>query len=118
MEDIPSPRTFNRWASIRVPDEVHDEISVIARVEGRTIASQVRVILDAWKRQNLSRNDLAFLAAELAAYRTRVKTAKERAEAAERALREIAKENYLPPGRQPKPGHVVGLRSNVEDTEE
>ncbi|NCW78926.1 MAG: hypothetical protein EBV64_13415, partial [Oxalobacteraceae bacterium] len=43
--------------------DFYEEIVIISRIEGRFISAQLRFILDTWKRQNLSRNDLDFLAA-------------------------------------------------------
>lgn len=37
----------------------------ISHVEGRTISGQLRIIFDAWKRENLTDKDLKFLQSEM-----------------------------------------------------
>lgn len=51
-----------RWKSVIVPRDVYDEIVAVAYIEGRTIGGQLRMTFDYWKRQNLSKNDMAVLA--------------------------------------------------------
>jgi len=82
LDQIPSPRELKKildetalarvrrkYRPIMVHRDFYEEIVIISRIEGRYISAQLRFILDTWKRQNLSRNDLDFLSAELAAAR-------------------------------------------------
>ncbi len=49
-----------KWKSVLVPTDIYEEIVVISHVEGRTISGQLRIIFDAWKRENLTDKDLLF----------------------------------------------------------
>ena len=49
-----------KWKSVLVPTDIYDEIVVISHVEGRTISGQLRIIFDAWKRENLTAKDQKF----------------------------------------------------------
>lgn len=82
VEKVPSPKELQKildataaarirrpYRPIMVHRDFYEEIVIIARIEGRYISSQLRFILDTWKRQNLSRNDLDFLTTELIAAR-------------------------------------------------
>ena len=54
-----------KWKSVLVPTEIYEEIVVISHVEGRTISGQLRIIFDAWKRENLTESDEKFLSQEM-----------------------------------------------------
>ena len=54
-----------KWKSVLVPTDIYEEIVVISHVEGRTISGQLRIIFDAWKRDNLTDKDLSFLREEM-----------------------------------------------------
>lgn len=54
-----------KWKSVLLPRDVYEEVVVIARVEGRTISGQLRYILEAWKQENLTRNDQKFIKDEV-----------------------------------------------------
>lgn len=54
-----------KWKSVLVPTDIYDEIVVISHVEGRTISGQLRIIFDAWKRENLTAKDQKFLEGEM-----------------------------------------------------
>ena len=54
-----------KWKSVLVPTDIYDEIVVISHVEGRTISGQLRLIFDAWKRENLTESDEKFLSQEM-----------------------------------------------------
>tara|TARA_R110002020_G_scaffold425845_1_gene635271 strand:- start:390 stop:620 length:231 start_codon:yes stop_codon:yes gene_type:complete len=54
-----------KWKSVLVPTDIYEEIVVISHVEGRTISGQLRIIFDAWKRENLTEQDQKFLKAEM-----------------------------------------------------
>lgn len=115
---FPSPR--QRWKQVMLHRETYEELLVIARVEGRYLGTQLRLIVDAWKRQNLSKNDLAFLAAELAVLRTEAKRIDDAELAEERLLREMEERGEIAPRSTKKTGRrddeVVGLRTHIEDT--
>lgn len=99
-----------KYKSIIIHRENYEELAVIAKIEGRYITGQFRIILDTWKRQNLSKNDLAFLSAELAALRAERDKREEAEIASERRLRELEESGIIPrrvklpprPGRQKK----------------
>jgi septation ring formation regulator EzrA len=57
---------LNKWKSVLLPREIYEEIKIIAKVEGRTISGQLRIIFDYWKEQNLTDKDKEYIAAELA----------------------------------------------------
>ena len=44
----------NKWKSVLVQKPMYEEILTCARVEGRTISGQLRVVFDTWKEQNLT----------------------------------------------------------------
>tara|TARA_R100001086_G_scaffold164096_1_gene88569 strand:+ start:214 stop:438 length:225 start_codon:yes stop_codon:yes gene_type:complete len=54
-----------KWKSVLVPTDIYEEIVVISHVEGRTISGQLRIIFDAWKRENLTESDEKFLSQEM-----------------------------------------------------
>jgi|TARA_R110000824_G_scaffold250882_2_gene439643 hypothetical protein len=54
-----------KWKSVLVPTDIYEEIVTISHVEGRTISGQLRIIFDAWKRENLTDKDLKFLQSEM-----------------------------------------------------
>ena len=54
-----------KWKSVLVPNDIYEEIVVISHVEGRTISGQLRIIFDAWKRENLTESDEKFLSQEM-----------------------------------------------------
>ena len=54
-----------KWKSVLVPTDIYEEIVVISHVEGRTISGQLRIIFDAWKRENLTAQDQKFLEGEM-----------------------------------------------------
>ena len=39
-----------KWKSVRVPIEVYEQIRKIARLEGRTISGQLRIMWDIYKK--------------------------------------------------------------------
>ena len=53
---------------IGAPAERPLQIVVIARVEGRTISGQLRYITEAWKQENLTKNDQSFIKEEVAKF--------------------------------------------------
>ena len=57
-----------KWKSVLMPRDIYEEVVVIARVEGRTISGQLRYITEAWKQDNLTKNDQAFIKDEVAKY--------------------------------------------------
>jgi hypothetical protein len=57
-----------KWKSVLMPSDIYEEVVVIARVEGRTISGQLRYITEAWKQDNLTKNDQAFIKDEVAKY--------------------------------------------------
>ena len=54
-----------KWKSVLVPTDIYEELVTISHVEGRTISGQLRIIFDAWKRENLTDKDLKFLQSEM-----------------------------------------------------
>ena len=54
-----------KWKSVLVPTDIYEEIVTISHVEARTIRGQLRIIFDAWKRENLTDKDLKFLQSEM-----------------------------------------------------
>ena len=54
-----------KWKSVLVATDIYEEIVVISHVEGRTISGQLRIIFDAWKRENLTESDEKFLSQEM-----------------------------------------------------
>ena len=48
---------------------MYEEISAVARIEARSISGQLRLIWEAWKRENLSKKDQKFLDQEITAMR-------------------------------------------------
>ena len=56
---------LNKWKSVLLPREVYEEIKIIAKVEGRTISGQTKIIFADWKDSNLSEKDKEYIAAEL-----------------------------------------------------
>ena len=40
-----------KWKSTLLPRDVYEEVVVIARVEGRTISGQLRIIFESYKRE-------------------------------------------------------------------
>ena len=56
---------LNKWKSGLLPREVYEEIKIIAKVEGRTISGQTKIIFADWKDSNLSEKDKEYIAAEL-----------------------------------------------------
>jgi hypothetical protein len=57
-----------KWKSVLLPRDLYEEIVVIARVEGRTISGQLRYITEAWKQENLTKNDQSFIKEEVAKF--------------------------------------------------
>jgi len=57
-----------KWKSVLLPRDLYEEIVVIARVEGRTISGQLRYITEAWKQENLTKNDQNFIKDEVAKF--------------------------------------------------
>lgn len=57
-----------KWKSVLLPRDLYEEIVVIARVEGRTISGQLRYITEAWKQENLTKNDQNFIKEEVAKF--------------------------------------------------
>jgi septation ring formation regulator EzrA len=45
---------LNKWKSVLLPREIYEEIKIIAKVEGRTISGQTKIIFADWKENNLS----------------------------------------------------------------
>ena len=45
----------SKWKSVLVQKPIYDEIVTIARIEGRTISGQLRLVFESWKKANLSR---------------------------------------------------------------
>jgi predicted DNA-binding protein len=41
----------DKWKSVLVPIEVYKEIKALAQSEGRTISGQLRIIFEAYKRE-------------------------------------------------------------------
>ena len=58
----------SKWKSVLVQKPIYDEIVTIARIEGRTISGQLRLVFESWKKANLSSTDQAFLAEEVEAF--------------------------------------------------
>lgn len=50
-----------RWKSVLLPRDMYEEVVVIARVESRTLSGQLRYIIESWKQENLSKNDIAYI---------------------------------------------------------
>jgi hypothetical protein len=92
-----------RYRSIILHRENYEELAVISKIEGRYITGQLRIIIDTWKRQNLSKNDLAFLASELAALRAERDQKEAQEEEAERRLRKLEEDGIIPPRPKPVP---------------
>ena len=57
-----------KWKSVLLPRDLYEEIVVIARVEGRTISGQLRYITEAWKQENLTKNDQKVIKDEVAKF--------------------------------------------------
>lgn len=122
LDETAVARVRRKYRPIMVHRDFYEEIVIISRIEGRFISAQLRFILDTWKRQNLSRNDLDFLAAELGAARVewekrykdwveehRSFSKKETTEEAlaelqalKRAIPNFKKGHRAPPARRPK----------------
>jgi len=58
-----------KWKSVLVTRPMYEEISDVARIEARSISGQLRLIWEAWKRENLSKKDQKFLQEEVTAMR-------------------------------------------------
>ena len=56
---------LNKWKSVLLPREIYEEIKIIAKVEGRTISGQTKIIFADWKENNLSEKDKEYIAAQL-----------------------------------------------------
>ena len=69
----------NKWKSVLVQKPMYEEILTCARVEGRTISGQLRVVFDTWKEQNLTNKDLVFLRKETDARKRMILEEKEKA---------------------------------------
>ena len=54
-----------KWKSILVPTDIYEEIVVISHVKGHKLSGQLRIIFDAWKRENLTSKDQKFLEGEI-----------------------------------------------------
>ena len=58
-----------KWKSVLVTRPMYEEISAVARIEARSISGQLRLMWEAWKRENLSKKDQKFLKEEIVARR-------------------------------------------------
>tara|TARA_R110001592_G_C13122902_1_gene745930 strand:- start:620 stop:850 length:231 start_codon:yes stop_codon:yes gene_type:complete len=58
-----------KWKSVLTPRDLYEELVVIARVEGRTISGQLRYIFEAWKVENLSKNDQDYIAKQVDSFK-------------------------------------------------
>jgi len=58
-----------KWKSVLVTRPMYEEISAVARIEARSISGQLRLIWEAWKRENLTKKDQKFLDQEVSAMR-------------------------------------------------
>lgn len=56
-----------KWKSILATRKVYSELAALARLEGRTISGQLRLIFESWKQVNLSKRDLQLLQSEVEA---------------------------------------------------
>ena len=56
---------LNKWKSVLLPREIYEEIKIIAKVEGRTISSQTKIIFADWKENNLSEKDKEYIATQI-----------------------------------------------------
>ena len=54
----------SKWKSVVVPRETYHDMKLIAQIEGRTISRQLRMIVDQWKDDHLTDNDLQKLETE------------------------------------------------------
>ena len=54
----------SKWKSGVVPRETYHDMKLIAQIEGRTISRQLRMIVDQWKDDHLTDNDLQKLETE------------------------------------------------------
>ena len=54
----------SKWKSVVVPRETYHDMKLIAQIEGRTISRQLRMIVDKWKDDHLTDNDLQKLETE------------------------------------------------------
>jgi hypothetical protein len=115
LDETALARVRRKYRPIMVHRDFYEEIVIISRIEGRYISAQLRFILDTWKRQNLSRNDLDFLSAELAA--ARVTWEKRYQEWVEETMADLSRRKRAiphfkkvqgPPSRRPKtpPAHL------------
>tara|TARA_R100000951_G_scaffold97473_1_gene87109 strand:- start:293 stop:517 length:225 start_codon:yes stop_codon:yes gene_type:complete len=55
----------NKWKSVLLPREVYDQLHVVAKVEGRTLSGQLRIIFDYWVNENLSQKDRVYVLEEV-----------------------------------------------------
>ena len=54
----------SKWKSVVVPRETYHDMKLIAQIEGRTSSRQLRMIVDQWKDDHLTDNDLQKLETE------------------------------------------------------
>lgn len=55
----------SKWKSVLLPRDMYNEISTLAKLEGRTISGQLRYSYESFKQTNLSPKDIKFLDQEV-----------------------------------------------------
>ena len=69
-----------KWKSVLLPRDLYAEVKTASRIEGRTLSGQLRLIIETWKAQNLSKKDVIMLQEETDAYNKKVLAEQKRRE--------------------------------------
>lgn len=105
MKTIPNHR---RWRTVVIHATTYDELLTISKIEGRYLSGQIQTIIDTWKRQNLSKNDLAYLASEMEKLRKERAASEKEMEELERAWKNYeerlarGEKGLIPPDKRPR----------------
>ena len=69
-----------KWKSVLLPRDLYAEVKTASRIECRTLSGQLRLIIETWKAQNLSKKDVIMLQEETDAYNKKVLAEQKRRE--------------------------------------
>lgn len=56
---------LTKWKSVLLPKEIYQILVVVAKVEGRTLSGQLRVVFKQWLEENLSKKDMEYVQAKI-----------------------------------------------------